>query len=379
MGANTLTGLIPTIETAAENIGHELVGLIPAVLKDSSGEQAGLNQVIRYPIADDGGELEDVTSGATGPDPDGTTDTYADMAITNSKSTTFFVTAEEQKNLTAKMLAELMRQRFEVRMRRLTNAIEADLAALYIYASRAHGTAGTVPFGTAGDFSDLSQALKLLKDMGMSADPQLVLNTTAGASFLGKQSSASVQGTDAFVRQGVLLDMFGCKLRESGQIKRHTAGTNDGAYDVNGVTPAVGDTTIPFDTGSGTILVGDVIVNAETGRDPVKYVVGTALTGGSLAIREPGLATAWVDGDTITGAASYTANMIFPRAAIHLLTRVPPMPDGGDAADDVTVVTDAWSGLSYQIAMYRQKRRVAYEVAASWGVKAVGKFGLLVG
>ena len=47
------------------------------------------------------------------------------------------------------------------------------------------------------------------------------------------------------------------------------------------------------------------------------------------------------------------------------------MPEGGDAADDVINVTDLLSGIVFQIAMYRQYRRVAYEVGLAWGAKVV--------
>jgi hypothetical protein len=63
--------------------------------------------------------------------------------------------------------------------------------------------------------------------------------------------------------------------------------------------------------------------------------------------------------------------MAFSRSAIHALIRQPAMPAGGDAADDVTAVTDPRSGITFQVAMYRQRRRVAFEVGLAWGVKAV--------
>ena len=47
------------------------------------------------------------------------------------------------------------------------------------------------------------------------------------------------------------------------------------------------------------------------------------------------------------------------------------MPEGGDAADDVMIVTDPVSGISFQIALYRQYRQVHFEVGLAWGYAAI--------
>ena len=47
------------------------------------------------------------------------------------------------------------------------------------------------------------------------------------------------------------------------------------------------------------------------------------------------------------------------------------MPEGGDSASDVTVVTDEMSGLAFQVAMYKEYRRVRYEIGLAWGVKTI--------
>mgnify|MGYP000111792548 CR=1 FL=1 len=75
-------------------------------------------------------------------------------------------------------------------MRAHVNAIETMLVTKgRAGASRAYGTPTTTPFGTAGDNTDASNTLKILKDNGAgNYDNQLVINTTSGANFLGKQS-----------------------------------------------------------------------------------------------------------------------------------------------------------------------------------------------
>jgi len=73
--------------------------------------------------------------------------------------------------------------------------------------------------------------------------------------------------------------------------------------------------------------------------------------------------------------------MFFHRGAIQLATRAPAMPEGGDSADDVMMVTDPVSGITYEFCLYRQKRQVRYEVNLAWGMAAVQKrhMGLQIG
>jgi hypothetical protein len=133
-------------------------------------------------------------------------------------------------------------------------------------------------------------------------------------------------------------------------------------------------TTIHVDTGANNIVAGDVLTNTKTGRDTNKYIVKTGFVGSAdqdLVLQSPGLKIAWVNNDPVAVAGSYRANMAFNRNAIHLLTRLPKMPPGGDAALAVETITDPMSGLSFMVAEYGEYRQKVFDVSVAWGVKAV--------
>jgi hypothetical protein len=362
--SNTLTGLIPTIYKAADVVSRELVGFVPAVSLDPSPDQVAKDQTITYPVAP-AVSAGNVTPAATGPDPSAQTVGYGSMSISKSRSCSFFWEGEEQKGGT--MYERIMQDQFAQCIRTLCNELEADLAALYAKASRAYGTAGTAPF--ASDLSDPAQVRKILADNGAPlGDLQMVLDTTAGAKLrtLGQLTKANEAGGDELLRRGVLLDLHGFKIRESAQVKTHTKGTGSG-YVVNG-SHAIGVTSLVIKTGSNTVVAGDVLALQNDANN--KYVVTTGVAAaGTVVLGAPGLKVAHADGETVTIGNNYTANMAFARSAIWAAIRTPAMPAGGDAADDVIVVTDPVSGISFQVAMYRQYRRVAYEVGLAWGVK----------
>lgn len=373
--SNTLTNLIPTIYAAKDIILRELTGFIPAVTLDASGEMAAKDQTIRYPVVP-ALSAADITPAATGPDPSATTQGSDTMSISKVRSATFFWEAEEQKGLGG-LYDVILRDQFVQAMRALVNEVEADLAALYTKASRAYGTAGTTPFDSTNKLSSLAQLHKILADNGApTTDLQLVLNTTAGAALrtLTELWQANTAGGNDLLRRGTLLDLMGFAIRESAQTKTHTKGTGSGYLVDLTAGYAAGSTTVHVDTGTGTILAGDILTNTKTGRDTNKYVIKTGFAGdgdGDIVLANPGNLIAWVNNDPVAVGNNYAANLAFSRSAIHLMMRTPAMPEDGDSADDVTVITDEQTGISFQVAMYRQRRRVAYEVGLAWGVKAI--------
>lgn len=383
--ANTITNLIPDVYTALDVVSRELVGFIPAVSSDMTFGRAAVGQTVRSPVAP-AASAGDITPGVTPPD-DGDQDIgNINMTITKARRVPIRWNGEQSRGLNngGPGRSKLMVDQFAQAFRTLCNEVEADLAALHIYASRAYGTAGATPFATAGDFTDAANVLKILKDNGAPiSDASLIIDTSAGAKLLGLHSRFDIAGDTTMQNQGIIVDKAGFKLRESAQVLTSTAGTGASAT-TNAAGYAIGATTITLaSAGTGTIVAGDVITFA---GDTNKYVVASGdsdvSNGGTITLAAPGLRKAIAASATnITVAAAAARNMAFSRNAIVLATRAPALPEEGDSAVDRQIVTDPRSGLSFEVSMYMQYRQVQYEVALAWGVKAakVEHMALLLG
>lgn len=383
--ANTLTSLIPDLYESLDVVSRELVGLVPSVTRDSGVERAAVGQQVRSHVAP-ASVASDITPGVTAPNDGDQVIGNVALSITKARAVPVRWNGEEQRGInTGSGYRNILRDQFSQAMRTLTNEIESDLAALYSSASRSYGVGGTIPFATAGDYTDASNALKILLDNGSpNSDLQLVVNTSAGANLRGKQGGkANEAGTDSILRQGVLLDIHGFSVRESAQIKTHTKGTASGST-TNAAGYAVGATVITLaSAGTGSILVGDSITFA---GDTNQYVVASGDAdvsgGGTITLAAPGLRQAiGTSATAITVAATGARSMAFRRSAIVLATRAPALPEEGDMADDRMMIQDPRSGLAFEVSLYRQYRQIRYEVAMAWGVKAVKTehMGLLLG
>lgn len=363
--ANTLTSLVPDLYESLDIVSRELAGFIPSVTLDATAERAALNQAIRIPITP-AAPAEDVSPGQLPPDDGDQTVGNTPFTITKSRMVPFRWTGEEQKGInTGPGYANIRRNQITQAMRTLVNEIEVDVGKTAYLSSRATGTAGTTPF--ASTLGDTAQVRKILSDNGAPlSDLQCVIDTTAGANIrtLAQLTKANEAGTTALRAQGTLLELHGFVLRESAGVARHAAGTG-ASYVTNGAL-AIGATVIPVQTGSGTVIAGDVVTIGN-----YKYVVTSALSGGNLTIGAPGLREAVNSGSTVTLAAAYTANFAFSRSAIVLATRAPALPEEGDMADDRMMIQDPRTGMAFEVSMYKQYRRVRYEIAAAWGVQNI--------
>lgn len=367
--ANTLTNLVPDLYAALDVVSRELVGMIPAVTMDARVDRAAEGQSVRVPVVPTNTSSSITPAMGVPAAADQTVDNVA-IVINKAKAVPFSWEGNEQVGLNSGVgYGNIRVNQIAQAMRTLVNEIEADLCGLHSTMSRAFGTAGTTPFGTSGDFTDATQALKILKDNGSpTQDNHLVVNTSAGAIFLGKQSNASVAFEPTIMNQGVFQTLSGMAIRESGQVVNFTKGTGASYLVNNGAGYAVGATSIAVDTGTGTVLAGDIVTFA---GDTNQYVVATALSGGTLVLAAPGLRKALADNAAMTVVNSSARNLAFNRSAIVLATRMPQRPQEGDMAIDVMTIQDPRSGLAFEVSIYPGYRKIRYEIALAWGVKNI--------
>jgi len=365
--ANTLNNLFPDVYSALDIVSRELVGFIPAAGMNAQDNRAAVGEIIRVPATGAGNGI-DITPAMTVPSPADQTVSNTAVTITKSRAYEFGFTGEEQLGLNnGPGFQNIRRDMIAQAIRGLVSEVETDLAALYVGASRAYGTAGNTPFAT--NLSDPANVRKILDDNGAPlSDRSLVINTTAGAAMrsIAQLTRANEAGTSSMLNQGVLMDIHGFKIRESAKIKDTVKGTG-AAYVTNGAR-AAGATSIAVQTGAGTIVAGDVITIA---GDINKYLVTTTLAAGVLVIAAPGLQQAAASGAAVTVGNSYAANMAFSSDAIMLVARPPIRPQEGDLAIDSALITDPLSGLTFELSMYPGYRKVRYEIALAWGVKMI--------
>ena len=370
--ANTITNLLSDFYAAMDVVSRELVGAIPSVARDPRADRCALNASMRSPITRANTSAADITAAMSIPSAgDQTIDNVA-FTIQKSRFTKFSWTGEEEYSLDNAGPGALNIQQDQIAqaIRALTNEIENDIcdyAALG--ASRAYGTAGTTPFDTTNKLAFTAQLKKILDDnLAPMSGRNLIIDTTAGAALrtLTQLTNVNESGTSMTLRDGELLNVHGFSIKESAQINNATKGTGASHLINNSAGYAIGDTALTLDTGTGTILAGDVITIGN-----FKYVVATALTSNVVTIAAPGLRETVADNTAVTVNNTSMRNFAFTQNAILLGTRLPALPNAGDLATMRETVVDPRSGIAFELAAYPGYRMVTYHVSAAWGVKVL--------
>ena len=354
MGNLTVSSLLENIFRAKDRVQRELVGFIPSVTINSSDAGISLGGTVTSFNAPVPTLNTSYTPAMTIPEGDNQTISVDTMSIGQVANVQIPVTGEVWRQVENTVGGQaLLDDMFAQALRKLVNTIEAHVGSVaYKGASRATGTAATTPFGS--NFDSIADIRKILVDNGCPDDGMisLVINTAAGAKLrkLASLYQANTAGTDQTLRRGALLDLLNIAIRESAQVASHTKGTG-ASYLINNGDVAVGSTALTLDTGSGTIVAGDILTHASDSTN--KYVVETALAANVVTLAKPGLLIATANNDAVTVGDSYTANVALHKSALELVMRPPAQPYGGDAATDRMTIRDDVSGLVFEVATYK--------------------------
>lgn len=228
----------------------------------------------------------------------------------------------------------------------LAKGVENNLNAQYVNISHLVGTAGTLPT----TFANFYEPIRELTRLGLDAS-ELTM-------FLGVDEYGNIldylddRNNDEIVADAIRRansGMFaGVRVVQNLFRKTHTAGTADANYDTNGANQG-GDGSIIVDTGTGTLVVGDVITiadvyswnyatNQSTGilKD---HVIDTAYAGGAgtISVAENLIASSTnayrnvdalaADGKDLTLTATHKVNLVFaPRAFASAIVPMADMP-----------------------------------------------------
>lgn len=364
--ANTLTNLISIAYEALDVVSREPTGFIGAVNLDAAAETIAKDQTVYSPVAPvntTGNITPAMTVTAASDQTIGT----KSLVIDNYKSAGFNWTAEEEFGLGSR-LETIMRDQFAQCFRVHVNEIEAALGlAAKNGASRAIGTTA----GTAPILADFAGAQKILTDNGAPITGRsVILDTTAGVALRGISNLYKVNeaGDSGLLRNGVLGSLYGFDIRESAGISSATAGTGAN-YTTTAAGFAVGTTSLPLITGTGTVLAGDIVTFA---GDSNKYVVASGVSApGTITLAAPGLKVAMsaaTKAMTIFGTSA--RNIALSKNAITLATRLPKY-QANDQAADRYVITDPVTGIAFEITMWPGQRMVKYEVSIAYGMSVI--------
>jgi hypothetical protein len=373
----SLTGLTEILYQARDLVAQEPAGFMNSVTVNGGSEGVSAGGTVTSIRTAEPTLETSYSPGMTVPDADDITTSTESLTLTQFAGASIPLKGEQFLQLANTVGSEFaLQQLYAQAIRKMVNTIEAAVGtAAYQGSSRAVGTAGTTPFGS--NFEILSDLYKILEDNGTPMSDgmlSVLLNTSASANLRKRSTLTNVgdAGTDATLRRGELLNIYNMSIKSSAGVTSHTKGAG-ASYLVNNGNIAVGSTTLSFDGGTVNTTgfkAGDVISIAD---EPTSgnYVVKTGLTSaaGNVVINHPGLRGAIVDGKAVTIGNSYAGNVAFHKAAIELAMRPPAQPPGGDQGEEIGVLVDPRTGLSFSARLYKGYGMNQIKLMAFYGIK----------
>lgn len=364
--ANTLDDLMPKILAGAletlrgTTMGPQLVN------SDYSDEAQEKGKEIEVPTPS-AVSVIDVVPAATAPNPADRDESTVKVPLSYWREAPFY--------LTNKDIAEVMDGTVPMIMGEAVKSLAEDInKTIYIEAYKGTynfvGTPGTTPFASSD--AEARDARKLLNNARcLNRDRMLVLDTDADANAGGLDifQRADASGSAETLETGRIGMKRNFSWYYDQDMPFHTAGTGTG-YLVNQANVAVGDTTVIVDTGTGTIVEGDVFTVA---GDSQTYVAKSFAS--NVVTFSPPAKTAFADNAAITIKGDHAINLAFQRNAIALAMRPPSNAMLQQLERELSMrtltMTDPISGIPLKLTVRGEYERIRWGVSALWGTKPV--------
>lgn len=361
---NTLTEVIPQILAQGLMALRQMNSMPSLVNNDYSDEAAEKGSTIDVPIPS-AITAQVVSPSNTPPDDAGVVPTSVNIALDQWYEAPFFLSDKdilEAQNGTIPMQASEA-------VKSLADQVNSNIFGKYTGVYGYEGTAAQTPF--ASDTSEATSVRRTLNNQLAPSNPRyMVIDPDAEANALNLRAFQDMNFgmTANDIATGNMAQRLGFAWSMDQQVPTHTAGTGTGIL-VNG-TPSIGDTTVPIDTGSGTLVVGDIVTFAGHAQT---YTVTTAVADVSSAnmVISPALVAAPANNAAVTVKADHVVNLGFHRDAFAFASR--PLEDSMAAqlGSIVQTMADPVSGIALRLEVTRQHKRVRWSYDILWGSATV--------
>ncbi len=274
----------------------------------------------------------------------------------------------------------------EVQQDKLPGVVESALASIVakidtdilVAADQGCGLAddqGAAPFANIGDVLKAGELMNQNKVARTARS--CIFDPTAESALLSlEQFTSSDYQTSFPIETGMVgpEPKLGMQWWMDQNVATHTCGTGT-SYRVNLIGGiAAGSKVITVDTGSGTILQGDVVTIGDYNYGVASTVGGATVT--SITLNQ-GLLQAVADNATVTlidASGTHTANIAMARNALVFCSR--PFQASNSAIASQTI-SDPISGLSLRLEVTREHKRDRWSIDALYGTKVVRPEGVI--
>jgi hypothetical protein len=305
-----------------------------------------------------------VTPAATPPAPTDVTPVEVTGTLDQWKATRFHVTEKEASEMKDPGVFTGMQAKEAARA--IAKGVNAYMHGLYTKIYGYAGTAGTTPF--ASNIDAMVDVRRVLNRQFCPEGNRIAIldyDAEAKALKLAQFQAAYNRGNTRSLEKGELGEVMGINWYRDSQVGSHTAGTGSGYLINNGGGYAAGIKTVTVDTGTGTILVGDIITFAGvTGT----YTVTSALAANSVSF-EPGLEGAVADDAAITLKATHVVNIVCDPAAFAVGFR--PLAEqrieGAPVLGEHMVMTHPTTGIPMRLSYYPGYHLAQWEFSLLYG------------